>query len=249
MFKVLSQPRSRPSLSSGTLATSLAAHALLLGAAVSVASLAPAAQEVEQVVDLWPIDRAPPPPPPADQPAPAAEQPAVPTAPTAPAPDDYVPPRPPAEIPSVLPDLRAEVRPPAALPGPQSRDIGVRSAPAGVPGGSGVAPGAGDVLAPAAVEELPRLRNRAEMDRVLTRLCPPLLRDSNVTGKTVLQVVVGSDGRVEPASIRVLSSTHAGFDAAARAAAEKLRFSPARVGGRAVRVQISLPIDWTLVDR
>lgn len=96
------------------------------------------------------------------------------------------------------------------------------------------------------VEERPSLRNAAEMQRVLQRLYPPLLRDSGVTGQTMLKFVIDANGRVEAGSVEVLSSTHDGFSSASIEAADRFRFSPAKIGGRPVRVSISMPISWTL---
>jgi TonB family protein len=47
-----------------------------------------------------------------------------------------------------------------------------------------------------------------------------------------LQFVVGSDGRVDERSIRVLVSSHPGFMLAALQALKGSRFKPARHGGR-----------------
>ncbi|MBK6495580.1 MAG: energy transducer TonB [Gemmatimonadetes bacterium] len=64
---------------------------------------------------------------------------------------------------------------------------------------------------------------------------PPALRKSGVAGEVTLQFVVNADGKVEPASVRVISSTLYGFEAAAREAILRARFEPATIRGKAVR--------------
>jgi len=78
---------------------------------------------------------------------------------------------------------------------------------------------------------------------------PPLLRLAGITGRAVLEFVVDVQGRVETGTIKVIESSHPGFATSARAAAPAMRFSPARVNGRAVRVLVRVPFDFTLVQR
>jgi len=74
---------------------------------------------------------------------------------------------------------------------------------------------------------------------------PELLRAAGIPGRVVLQVVVDTLGRAERA-VTVVESSNRGFDAAALAYVRAARFRPGRVRGRAVRVLIRLPIDFTL---
>ena len=74
---------------------------------------------------------------------------------------------------------------------------------------------------------------------------PELLRAAGIEGRVVLQVVIDTLGRAEPAA-RVFESSNPGFDGAALAYVRGARFRPGRVGGRAVRVLIRLPIAFTL---
>ena len=92
----------------------------------------------------------------------------------------------------------------------------------------------------------PSLRNESEVQRALERAYPPALRDAGVTGETVLQFVIDADGRVEPGSIEVVSSSDEGFASAARRVAASMRFSPAKAGGRSVRVTTTMPVRWTI---
>ncbi len=74
---------------------------------------------------------------------------------------------------------------------------------------------------------------------------PEGLRRAGITGTVVVQVVIDSLGRAEPRSL-VLESSHAGFEAAARAYVLRSLFRPGRTHGRAVRVLVRLPIGFTL---
>ncbi|HVH69197.1 MAG TPA: energy transducer TonB [Gemmatimonadales bacterium] len=75
---------------------------------------------------------------------------------------------------------------------------------------------------------------------------PELLRTAGITGRVVVQAVVDTSGRAEPGSVRVIASPNPGFDAAARASVLGARFRPARTQGRAVRVQVLVPIVFAL---
>ena len=74
---------------------------------------------------------------------------------------------------------------------------------------------------------------------------PELLRAAGIEGRVVLQVVIDTLGRAEPAA-RVFESSNPGFDGAALAYVQGAVFRPGRVRGRAVRVLIRLPIAFTL---
>lgn len=166
---------------------------------------------------------------------------------------------PPAEVASKLPEVDPSAR---AVRAEDFSGVGVAGgASTGVKGGasrntaseapksakgSGGGEGDGSPVDVAVVEERPELQNRAEMQRVLQRMYPALLRDAGITGTAQLRFVIGTDGRVEPGSIDVLSSSHDGFADASKQAARQLRFRPARIGDRKVRVLISMPITWTL---
>jgi TonB family protein len=94
------------------------------------------------------------------------------------------------------------------------------------------------------VEEAPHLNNRAAVARALERGYPPLLRDAGVGGTVSLGFVIDAAGRVEEGSIKVLDSDNAAFSGAARGVVRVMRFAPARVHGRPVRVRVELPISF-----
>ena len=75
---------------------------------------------------------------------------------------------------------------------------------------------------------------------------PEDLRRARVQGRVLVEAVLDTLGWAEPLSIRIVSSPHPGFDGPARGYMRWARFRPARVGGRAVRVLVRLPIDFKL---
>ena len=75
---------------------------------------------------------------------------------------------------------------------------------------------------------------------------PSSMRESGVTGRVVVQFVVGANGRVEAGSIKVLESTNSAFAAAVRDVLPRHRFSPAKIGGKAVRQIVQQPFVFRL---
>jgi len=75
---------------------------------------------------------------------------------------------------------------------------------------------------------------------------PELLRQARVQGHVVLEATVDSTGRVLAESILVISASSPGFVAPARQALLSTVFRPARIGGRAVRMRVRLPFEFTL---
>lgn len=97
-----------------------------------------------------------------------------------------------------------------------------------------------------AVEELPRPTNTPDLARQLARNYPPLLRDAGVTGTVQVRMRVMEDGRVDAESIQIVDSTHEQFNEPTTRAVRVLRFRPAKVNGRPVKVWVALPIQWTV---
>jgi protein TonB len=86
------------------------------------------------------------------------------------------------------------------------------------------------------VDELPEL-----LEELHPRY-PPELRRVGVNGLVELQYVVGSDGRADERSVRVLISSHPAFLLAALQALRDTRFKPARRNGRPVAVLVQQTI-------
>jgi len=75
---------------------------------------------------------------------------------------------------------------------------------------------------------------------------PSMLRDAGVEGSVSAQFVVDSTGRVAASSIAFLDGGNAVFQQSVRRALEAARFSPAQVGGHAVRVLMAQTFEFRL---
>jgi TonB family protein len=101
----------------------------------------------------------------------------------------------------------------------------------------------GDVYGEAAVQERPRLVSSP------TLAYPAPLLLSRISGRVVLEAVIDTTGRVEDGTVRVLESSDARFNQAAKDYLRVARFTPARIRGRAVRVRFQMPVEFKLPTR
>jgi periplasmic protein TonB len=111
----------------------------------------------------------------------------------------------------------------------------------GVEGGvaNGAAPTDSHVYTAAGVEEGPALLSPPPV-------YPEMLRRAGIQGRVLLQAIVDTAGRLEPNSVKILKSSSPGFDLPTRRWALEARFRPARLQGRAVRILVNLPFDFSL---
>lgn len=72
----------------------------------------------------------------------------------------------------------------------------------------------------------PRATNDAEIQRLLQKMYPPMLRDAGVGGQVTLWLFVTEKGQVEKAQVQK-SSGYDAFDQAARKVAMQMEFKPA----------------------
>lgn len=119
----------------------------------------------------------------------------------------------------------------------------------GVEGGiaRGVEGGTGPVISDqpyleAVVEERP---DQVQGSCILGRY-PEILRQASVDGRVLVEAVIDTMGRAERASVRVVNSSHQLFEAPARETVLSCRFRPGRISGRAVRVRVQVPINFTI---
>jgi TonB family protein len=75
---------------------------------------------------------------------------------------------------------------------------------------------------------------------------PADMRAAKREGEVLARFVVALDGTVDPSTLQIVRSTDEAFTAAVRESMHTLRFSPARVGGRAVRQLIEQPFTFAL---
>lgn len=102
---------------------------------------------------------------------------------------------------------------------------------------------AGDVYGEAEVQERPHLTSGPPV----TYPAPLLL--SRISGRVVLEAVIDTTGRVEDGTLRVIESSDARFNQAAKDYARAARFTPGRIAGRAVRVRFEMPVEFKLPTR
>lgn len=141
-----------------------------------------------------------------------------------------------------LPSFPVTVPVGVADPGPAFRILGHpgtgrTTAPWPFPGGTGEVP---SVVSAAAADEAPEMLTHPPLEY------PTLLREAGLEGRVLVELIVDSTGVAEAGSFRVVSSTHPGFEAAARRALLGARFRPGRWRGRPVRVLIRQPVEFRL---
>ena len=130
----------------------------------------------------------------------------------------------------------------AARPASASPDAGDRAASGPQFGVSiaGDVPSGSRAFTAAEVDRPVVLRSRGEPRY------PAVLRAAGIEGRVVARFVVDTAGRVEPASIEVRASSHAGFAEAVHDVLRRARFQPASVGGRRARQLVELPFIFSL---
>jgi len=102
-----------------------------------------------------------------------------------------------------------------------------------------------EVFASGDVEERPRLSNAGEIQRALQSRYPEQLASARVSGAVTATFVVNADGRVDGSSIRIVGSPNPAFNVPTQNVLRRARFRPATVGGQPVRVQVTMPVQWT----
>lgn len=106
--------------------------------------------------------------------------------------------------------------------------------------GTGAIPGPGGLFLLAWVEDAPELLSGPPL------AYPELVRRAGLQGRVEIEAIIDSTGRAEAGSIVVVRSPHSAFEAPARDFVRQALFRPGRVHGRAVRVLVRVPIEFTL---
>jgi TonB family protein len=75
---------------------------------------------------------------------------------------------------------------------------------------------------------------------------PALLRHAGIEGRVIVQALIDTTGRAEPGSVRIIQSSHPGFEESAKSYMRQALFRPARLRGRPVRVVMDLPLEFRL---
>lgn len=112
----------------------------------------------------------------------------------------------------------------------------------GVEGGTanGIVPNADAVFTASIVEEQPERLAGPQPP------FPELLKQAQIQGRVLARAIIDTTGRIEPNSIKILQTPNPGFNAGVIDALRKSLFRPARVHGRAVRIMIDIPFDFTI---
>lgn len=256
-----------------TVALSVGTHVLVFGAIVWAArpreTEAPPPPKPEEITYVD-VSEIPPPPEPEVEPEPAVEQPEPQPTPTppraAPRTPRNPPPKPnPTEVAGTqelkTPPVVTGIPAPTVVPPVRAEDFGGRGAiggtAAGTPPptppaattGTGTGTGGGDgtgTYSAAMVDRRAELINREQISQRLQQLYPALLRDSGITGNVSVQMVVGSDGRVDMSTVKILSTSHEAFADATMRVLKDLRFRPAKMGDNNVRMLTVMPVTWNL---
>jgi len=77
-------------------------------------------------------------------------------------------------------------------------------------------------------------------------LYPPLLKDAQIEGYVIVEVVIGVDGHPEPDSFRIIESSNRAFERSARNAVLGSVYRPGRMRGQPVRVLVRQPIQFNI---
>jgi TonB family protein len=72
------------------------------------------------------------------------------------------------------------------------------------------------------------------------------LRNAGIEGTVLAQFVLGTDGRIDPSTFKVLTTDHEGFVESVREALPRMRYTAARKDGRAVRQLVQQPFVFQL---
>lgn len=91
----------------------------------------------------------------------------------------------------------------------------------------------------------PRLKNGREIQRLLERLYPPMLREAGIGGRVLLWVFVDEKGSAVKSQVHTTSGYPA-LDNAAMQIVESMEFSPAMNRDKPVGVWIAQPIDFSV---
>ena len=235
MFQQLIASRpARASASQGTTA-SLVVHSAILTLAILAGARAEPDLYTTRETRVVPLTHFQPAPPRPTQPERAAPLPA----PVELTPAAATLPSTPVQVPTSIPEPGTETWTPVIATVP-STGTGVSGAP---PGSATPFTGSsnGDPLGAAEVDVPAALLPRSPLPRY-----PEIVRPLRLEGGVRVRFVVGTDGRVEMSTVRILESTHPAFAESVRATLPRMRFSPARVGDRRVRQLVELPLGFRI---
>ena len=99
------------------------------------------------------------------------------------------------------------------------------------------------------VEETPELINRNEIGSSIARAYPPGRRNAGEPGYAEIGIKILPDGSIDRASAYVREASAPEFGQAAMSVVSRMRFRPAKIGGRAVATWVTLPMSFAITGQ
>ena len=234
MFDQLIETKAAKQKRSGGTVISIVLHAVLIGAAVVLTKKTADALEKpkEEKVVLQENKKEPEPEKPKEQPKQVQQ-----VAQVAP-PKGFQVLTPPITIPDVIPDVDLSRK------ATDEADFSGKGVQGGV--AKGVEGGTGPVISDQPYFDFQVEKAAAAIPGSGSPAYPEMLKSSGVEGEALVQFVVDTTGRAELGSFKVLRASHDAFGQAVKAALPRMRFLPAEIGGRKVRMLVQQPFAFAL---
>ncbi|MDX2207419.1 MAG: energy transducer TonB [Gemmatimonadales bacterium] len=236
MFENLIESKPKKERTIGETALSVVFHVLLgIGAIKATQGAAEMVQQkIATQADFVLNEPPPPPPPPPDEPL----QPQ--TVAVNPPPMGFQTIMPPKDLPTEIPPVNLNEK-------FDARDFSGKGVEGGI--ATGIIGGTGPVLTEVVGTEsftVDQVDDPAQYVGGPEPVYPEVMKSVGIEGVVRLRFVVGTDGRVEPNTIQVVSSSNKAFENAAVEGIKKLRFKPARMRGQEVRQLVEQNIRFNL---
>ncbi|MCC7053462.1 MAG: TonB family protein [Gemmatimonadaceae bacterium] len=234
MFDQLLETKAKKQRSTGGTIISIVLHTVLIAAAVVLTKKTADALEKpkEEKVIVAETKKEPEPEKPKEQPKQVQQQ----VAQVAP-PKGFQVLTPPIEVPDVIPDVDLSRK------ATDEADFSGKGVQGGI--AKGVEGGTGPVISDQPYFDFQVEKAAAAIPGVAPAY-PEMLKSSGVEGEALVQFIVDTTGRAELGSFKVLRASHDAFGQAVRAALPRMRFLPAEIGGRKVRMLVQQPFAFAL---
>jgi periplasmic protein TonB len=234
MFDQLLETKAAKQKKSGGTVISIVLHTILVAGAIYATNKTAEALEKpkEEKVVLTETKKEPEPEKPKEQPKPQEV-----VAQVAP-PKGFQVPVPPVDIPDVIPDVDLSKK------ATDEADFSGKGVQGGI--AKGVEGGTGPVISDQPYFDFQVEKAAAAIPGSGAPAYPEMLKSSGVEGEALVQFVVDTTGRAELGSFKVLRASHDAFGQAVRSALPRMRFLPAEIGGRKVRMLVQQPFAFAL---
>ncbi|MDZ4259488.1 MAG: energy transducer TonB [Gemmatimonadales bacterium] len=237
MFENLIESKPKKERTIGEIAMSVVFHALLgIGAIKATQGAAEIVQQKIATQADFVLNEPPPPPPPPPPDEPLQPQ----TVAVNPPPMGFQTIMPPKDLPTEIPPVNLNEK-------FDARDFSGKGVEGGI--ATGIIGGTGPVLTDVVGSEsftIDQVDDPAQYIGGPEPVYPEVMKSVGIEGVVRLRFVVGTDGKVEPNTIQVVSSSNKAFENAAVEGIKKLRFKPARMRGQEVRQLVEQNIRFNL---